>query len=342
MAPQYIGRMSRRVRQRPKECFRIESAGKSCDAFCMRSRTCCLATAIFVTGALSPRIAATVLPPAAQWAAATRGQYVITPNVIYGVESNYELKLDVYDRADVQAPQPTLIFIHGGGWVGGNKEYIVTSLLPWIAQGWNVVNVEYRLARVSQAPAAVEDCLCALRWIAKNAERYHFDLRRIVVTGESAGGHLALTTGMIPETSSFARQCPGPDLPKIAAIIDWFGISDVAELLDGPDQRGYAVAWLGSRPDRDKLARRLSPLAYVRAGQPPVFIIHGTADPTVPYAQAMRLHEALDRAGVKNRLFSVANGKHGHFDGQTQIRIYTAIRDFLDECRINPPTPTIE
>jgi acetyl esterase/lipase len=292
--------------------------------------------------ALSPAIGAAVLPPAAQWAGATRGQYVITPNVTYGVENNYDLKLDVYDRADVATPQPTLIFIHGGGWVGGNKEYIVTSLLPWMAQGWNVVNVEYRLARVSPAPAAVEDCLCALRWVARNAEKYHFDLKRMVVTGESAGGHLALTTGMIPESSGLARQCPGPPLPKVAAIVDWFGISDVAELLDGPNERDYAVAWLGSRPDRAELARRVSPLTYVRAGQPPVFIIHGTADPTVPYAQATRLHEALDRAGVKNQFFSVANGKHGHFDGRTQIRIYTAIREFLDNCGIEPPSPSAE
>ena len=120
---------------------------------------------------------------------------------------------------------------------------------------------------------------------------------------------------MIPESSGLVRQCPGPPLPKAAAIVDWFGISDVAELLDGPNERDYAVAWLGSRPERAELARRISPLTYVRAGQPPVFIIHGTADPMVPYAQAIRLHEALDRAGVKNQLFSVANGKHGHFDG---------------------------
>jgi acetyl esterase/lipase len=282
------------------------------------------------------------LPPSAQWAATTRGQYVITPNITYGVENNHQLKLDVYGRADVTAPQPTLIFIHGGGWVGGNKEYIVTSLLPWMALGWNVVNVEYRLARVSPAPAAVEDCLCALRWVARNADRYHFDLKRIVVTGESAGGHLALTTGLIPESSGLARQCPGPPLPRVAAVVDWFGISDVEELLDGPNQRDYAVAWLGSRPDRNDLARRLSPLTYVRAEAPPVFIIHGTADPTVPYTQATRLHEALDRAGVKNRLFAVENGKHGHFTPPEQIQIYTAIRAFLEECGVAPPSPAGE
>ncbi len=282
------------------------------------------------------------LSPAAKWAATTRGQYAITPNIVYGVQNGYDLRVDVYDRIDVTTPQPTLIFIHGDGWVGGTKEYIVTSLLPWMAQGWNVVDVEYRLARISLAPAAVEDCLCALRWVAKNADKYHFDVKRIVVTGESAGGHLALTTGMIPESSGLASECPGPPLPRVAAIVDWFGISDVNELLDGPNERDYAVAWLGSRPDRDEVARRVSPLTYIRPDLPPVFIIHGTADPTVPYSQAVRLHEALDGAHVPNRFFSIENGKHGHFTARQQIEIYTAIHEFLKQNGVAPPSPAVE
>lgn len=279
------------------------------------------------------------LPPGAQWAATARTQYAIIPNVVYGVQNGYDLRLDVYDRIDVTTPEPTLIFIHGGGWVGGTKEYIVTSLMPWLAQGWNVVDVEYRLARVSPAPAAVEDCLCALRWVVRNADKYHFDLKRIVVTGESAGGHLALTTGIIPENSGLARQCPGPPLPAVAAIVDWFGISDVNDVLEGPNERDYAVAWLGSRPDRAEVARRVSPLTYVRTGLPPVFIIHGTADPTVPYSQAIRLHDALDRAHVMNRLFTIENGKHGHFTSRQQIDIYSAIGAFLEKNGIAPASP---
>jgi acetyl esterase/lipase len=176
----------------------------------------------------------------------------------------------------------------------------------------------------------------------KDGDKYHFDLKRIVVTGESAGGHLALTTGMIPESSGLARQCPGPSLSAVTAIVDWFGISDVNELLDGPEERDYAVAWLGSRPDRDEVARRVSPLTYVRPGLPPVFIVHGTADPTVPYSQAVRLHEALNRAHVPNQFFSIENGKHGHFSARQQIEIYTAIRAFLEQNGIAPASPAGE
>ena len=83
--------------------------------------------------------------------------------------------------------------------------------LPYLEMGFAVVNVTYRLARVSEAPAAVEDCRCALRWVIQNAKEYGLDVNRLVVTGYSAGGHLALTTGMLPASAGLDRQCPGPD-----------------------------------------------------------------------------------------------------------------------------------
>jgi len=83
------------------------------------------------------------------------------------------------------------------------------SLMPWMEMGFNVVNVEYRLARVALAPAAVEDCLCALRYINNQAKTYDIDTTRLILTGESAGGHLALTTGIIPETAGLDRECAG-------------------------------------------------------------------------------------------------------------------------------------
>jgi acetyl esterase/lipase len=269
------------------------------------------------------------LSPAATWAAHAANEYQAVPNITYLVANNYEAKLDVYKRRDASGPQPTLIWIHGGGWTGGTKEAALMSLMPWFEMGWNVVNVEYRLRRVSLAPAAVEDCLCALRWVAANAKTHDIDTSRLVVSGDSAGGHLTLTTGMIPESAGLDRQCPGVPLPKVAAIINWYGITDVNDLLDGPNRKSYAVEWLSSMPDREQIARRVSPLAYVRAGLPPILTIHGDADPTVPYNHAVRLHEALDKAGVANQLLTIPGGKHGGFTPDERTRIYTVIREFL-------------
>jgi acetyl esterase/lipase len=196
--------------------------------------------------------------------------------------------------------------------------------------------VEYRLGRVSLGPAAVEDCLCALRWTAVQAKTYGIDTSRIVVTGESAGGHLSLTTSMIPESAGLDRQCPGPPLPKVAAIVNWYGITDVVDLLDGPNRKSYAVAWLGSLPNREEIARRVSPLTYVRGGLPPILTIHGDADPTVPYTHALRLQKALNEAGVSNQLLTIPGGKHGGFTPDERTRIFAAIHEFLAKQGLEP------
>ena len=256
-------------------------------------------------------------------------RYQIAPNVTYLTANNFEAKLDVYTVRGATSPNPTLIYIHGGGWTGGTKEASSLTFLPFLQMGWNVVNVEYRLARVSLAPAAVEDCLCALRWVYRNAKQYNIDLTKLVVTGNSAGGHLALTTGMVPATAGLDRQCPGTETLKVAAIINWYGITDVVDLLDGPNMKTYAVQWLASLPNRDEVARRVSPLTYVRAGGTPVLTIHGDADPTVPYTHAVRLKQALDKAGIANDLVTIPGGRHGGFNRDETIRIYGAIRQFL-------------
>jgi acetyl esterase/lipase len=255
--------------------------------------------------------------------------YRIVPNITYVTANNFEAKLDVYSRSDTQAPQPTIIYIHGGGWTQGAKETQTFNLMPYLEMGWNAVNVEYRLARVSEAPAAVEDCLCALRWVIRNAKQYGFDTTKLVVSGGSAGGHLALTTGMIPASAGLDRQCPGTEQLKVAAIVDWYGITDVAELLDGENMRTYAVQWLGARPNRVDIAKRVSPLTYVRPGIPPIISIQGDADPVVPYSQSVRLQEALQKAGVDHDLVTIPGGKHGNFTRAENQKAFVAIKAFL-------------
>jgi len=255
--------------------------------------------------------------------------YRIVPNITYVTANNYEAKLDVYSRTDTQTPQPTIIYIHGGGWTQGAKETQLFNLFPYLEMGWNAVNVEYRLARVSEAPAAVEDCLCALRWVIRNAKQYGFDTTKLVVSGGSAGGHLALTTGMIPASAGLDRQCPGTEELKVAAIVDWYGITDVADLLEGENMRTYAVQWLGARPNRVEIAKRLSPLTYVRPGIPPIISIQGDADPTVPYSHSVHLMEALQKAGVDHELVTIPGGKHGNFTRAENQKAFVAIKAFL-------------
>ena len=120
-------------------------------------------------------------------------------------------------------------------------------------------------------------------------------------------------------------------------MINWYGITDVADMLRGaPNMRSYAVSWLGSLPNREDLAKRLSPLTYVRSGLPPILTIHGDADPIVPYTHALRLQEALNKAGVKNQLFTVPGGGHGDFTLDQMTKAFEAINTFLAGVGITP------
>ncbi len=280
----------------------------------------------------------------------------IVPNVIYAVAGNYDCKLDLWLPRDADGPVPTLIYLHGGGWVSGLREEFSLLFLPFIEMGFAVANVHYRMGHVSPAPAAVLDCRAALRWVVYNADKYHFDVDRIVTFGHSAGGHLALMTGMLPASAGLDFEIPGGnDLErqeammryyaedeagkgelKVAAIIEWSGITDVNDLLEGTNRKGYALAWLGTVPYIQELAKRVSPLTYVRPGLPPMLLIHGDADMLVPYSQAVRMQEALDEAGVGNVLVTVPGGGHVRFKQEEIASIYALIRDLLIRSELMP------
>lgn len=271
--------------------------------------------------------------------------YWFQPDVVYSVENGHENKLDVIYPHNATAPVPAVIYIHGGGWIFGDKGGAVFHVLPYLKMGWAAINVEYRMASTSKAPGAVEDCRCALRWIWRNARQYHIDPARLVVTGHSAGGHLSLITGMLNESDGLDNNCPSDPKelsaeasarPHVAAVVNWFGISDVADLLEGSNRKNYAVMWLGSLPERQQIAKRVSPLSYVRKDNPPIITIHGDADEIVPYSQALRLQEALNKASVDNELFTIKGGAHGQFTDAQNHAAYQAVMTFLANHGLGP------
>lgn len=295
----------------------------------MRSNLVGRFLAALVASALAPGLAHGQLSESAEWAIEAARQFRTVPNVTYLTAGQWEGKLDLYVPRDESAgPHPAFIHFHGGAHVFGSKEGSLLGLLPYLEMGWAVVNVEYRLARAAHAPAAVEDCLCAVRWVIEHADEYGLDADRLVVTGASAGSHLALTSAMIPASAGLDRQCPGAPI-EVAGVVNWYGITDVLERLEGPHSKPGTVQWFGSNPDRRELARLLSPLEYVREGLPPIITIHGDRDSRIPHSQAVRLHEGLDRAGVPNRLVTIPGGGHGRFAPDEMRRSHEAIRAFL-------------
>jgi acetyl esterase/lipase len=301
---------------------------------------------LLITGALHGQ----ELDPITKWATVAEYEFSLSTNISYQRANNVDLKLDVITAGPRSVARPTLIYFHGGGWLEGSKEGVLLYMLPYLARGMNAVNVEYRMAPESLAPAAIEDARCALHWVYDHARDYGFDTSRLVVSGHSAGGHLALMTGMLTPGDGFDNDCRrltqdwrGNTIEdvKVAAIINFFGPTDVAKLLEGPVARNFAIRWLGNQPNRMEVARRTSPLSYVHPGLPPILTIMGNKDPIVAYSQGVNLHKALDRAGVPNQLLTIQGGGHGStppFDWSREqnLQAQAAVFSFLEKHGVLP------
>jgi acetyl esterase/lipase len=244
----------------------------------------------------------------------------VLENVPY--DSHPQTVMDIY-KPSGPGPHPAMIIIHGGGWTAGAKASMVaTWVVRYLQKGFVVANVEYRLADVAIAPAAVQDALRAAGFFLDNATKYGADPTRTAVTGPSAGGHLALMVGMTPESARLDKPV------KVRAVINFYGITDVDDQLHGPNMRKYAVTWVPAGPDRTALARRVSPMTYVRKDVPPVLSLHGDADATVPYEHSVNLTKALKGSGAIAEMISVPNGIHG-FPKETQDKLFPRIFEFL-------------
>ncbi len=285
----------------------------------------------------APDVASGQLSDPEAWAAQMPNEYRIVPNLSYLTAEGQDLQLDLYLPRNPAGPIPTVLYFHGGFWVRGSRAASALNILPYLAMGWGVANVSYRLGSTDLAPAAVEDALCAVRWVSRNAETYGLDPSRIVTTGHSAGGQLALSTGMIPASVGLDARCAGNDPIQVAGVINWYGPTVVADFLEGPDRQNLVVEWLGSGTDRFDVAERVSPLNYVRADLPPIPTIHGDADRTVPYRQAVRLHDALGSAGARHELHTVPGGAHGGFTEAQTREIFEKISAFLQSVGEGAP-----
>lgn len=250
-------------------------------------------------------------------------------NVVYTVADGWEGKMDLYLPAKDNGPTPVVINIHGGGWNKGSKES-QTGFNTFFKKSYAVANIAYRLVQVAPAPAAVEDTRCALIYLIKNAKALNIDINKIVIMGGSAGGHLALMGGLLGDDNRFDGNCLGVKDVKVAAIIDKYGITDV-----GAWTSRSATWWLGERSKDAEFAKSVSPLYHVKKSSPPVFIVHGDADPIVNYQQSVALKKKLDKFGVKNKFITVEGGEHGKFSKEKNSEVNAQIMEFLKELGVH-------
>jgi len=258
-------------------------------------------------------------------------------DLTYRTINGVDLKLDVYEQPNAK-PSPVVIYWHGGAWWKGQRPAEYGSFRALLDMGFSVVSVDYRLTGVALAPAAVQDVRCSLAWVNKNAADYHFDTTRIVAYGTSAGGHLALMAGFLPPNNPIDPTDCGP-IPHVAAVMDYYGIPDVKGVITSGIPLSKSTArWLGGA-DNLTLATQMSPITYLRATLPPVFIAHGDADPTVPNQQTVALKKSLESLHIPVTMITVPNGHHGQFPPDQTLLINEALLRFFQQNQILP-TPT--
>ena len=258
--------------------------------------------------------------------------YTAQIDVVYTSGKGWDKKMDIYLPPKSGKPTPVIIHFHGGAWVSGVKESQVNGIKfgfnNYLQEGYAIANVEYRLTHEAKAPAAVEDARCALIYIIKNAKALNIDVNKIVITGGSAGAHLAMLAGLLGDDNRFDINCPGVNKVKVAAIIDRWGINDVWAWAYCCKSHS-AQNWLDTRKKDEAFAKSLSPITYVTKNSPPMFIVHGDADSTVPYEQSVILHNKLVDLGVKTKFISVPGGGHGKFTTEQMNDVNKSIIDFI-------------
>ncbi len=222
-------------------------------------------------------------------------------------------KLDLYLPEKAEGPLPVIVWIHGGGWQGGNKDNGGPAL-PFVKRGYAVASINYRLSQHATYPAQIEDCKAAVRWLRANAKKYNLDPDHIGVWGASAGGHLVALLG----TTAGVKELEGDggnaeQSSKVQAVVDWFGPADLTRTGPNAGLPDSPVAKLLGGPVKENMekAAKASPVKYVTKDAAPFLIQHGDKDPTVPYHQSELLEEALKKAGVEVTLTRVEGAGHG-------------------------------
>jgi len=270
----------------------------------------------------------------------TAAEVVVEKDIVYGTGGSKDLKLDLARPEQSSGLLPAIVYIHGGGWQGGNREMYGNDIQQAAKRGYVAVTVSYRLTDPDAHgkakhpfPAQVEDVKCAVRWLRANAEKYHVDPNRIGATGGSAGGHLSLMLGVLGESQKFEGNGGHPGVSsRVQAVVNYFGPTDLTHLYSSSKRvAGILDVLLNGPPEQQSASyRAASPITYVSKDDPPILTVHGTADPVVPVDQATEFDAAMKKAGASHTLMLMEGEGHG-FKADAGKKAREATFKFFDE-----------
>jgi acetyl esterase/lipase len=289
------------------------------------------------------------------FAAPAWGQTPTFRDVPYATEHSRQV-LDVWVPAAPAGPKPVVVWIHGGGWTGGDKATATNGnkVSELLNRGFVVASINYRYSQDAIFPAQIHDCKGAIRFLRSRAGQFQIDTRRIGVWGSSAGGHLVALLGTSAGVAD-AEGTVGGNLnqsSRVNAVADFFGpadflnvegwhtqcvpetaearllgacLGDIQENIDNP-----SPPW----PEKVALARLAGPVTHVSTDDPAFHIAHGTEDTVVPPEHSELLHAALQAAGVPSELRLVPGAGHGlpGTENTAAIEFFDRVLDPIPPC----------
>jgi acetyl esterase len=232
------------------------------------------------------------------------GQARVLKDVVYSHAGGMDLTLDA-SIPDGAGPFPAAVLVHGGGWVAGDKQQYITYIFePLSKAGFAWFSINYRLAPQSQFPAPADDVEQAIHFMKTHAAEYKIDPKRVVLIGESAGGHLVSYVG--------ARNRPAS---RVAAVVSLYGIHDfITAAMEWKPFPHEVLDLLGIKQVNAETAPLLikaSPVIYVSKEMPPFLLIHGSKDEDVPYDQSVEMCARMKQAGARCDLITMPGAPHG-------------------------------
>jgi acetyl esterase/lipase len=222
----------------------------------------------------------------------------------YKSPGGFDLDMHIFlpDSLPTGTKSPVMAYFSGGSWTKGSPEWAFSSCANYAKKGWVAVAVEYRLAdRHNTTPfEAVMDARSAIRWLRQHADEYHIDTNRIVAAGNSAGAHLVLATALADkwnEKTDDRRYSPSPNLLLISSgVYDFVG--------DGN------TTWVSKHLKDKNTVKEISPVHLVKKGLPPMLILHGTNDESVPYETAAAFDSLMKQAGNEVGFHTLQGAPH--------------------------------
>lgn len=223
----------------------------------------------------------------------------VIQDIVYKETAEKTLKLDIYHFDSLDTPRPLLVFIHGGSWKKGNKDDYLPYLVDYVKKGYVTATVAYRFSQEAIFPAALDDVVCAVKWLKSNAQDYHIDPNKVAVIGGSAGGHLAMLLGYHGNDPDYQGACDSTEVDaSVQAVVNLYGPVDLTTDFAINHPSVHQLMGAEYSPASKAAYEAGSPINFITPDDPPTLTFHGTIDEIVPVVQADMLDEALKKEQV--------------------------------------------